>query len=209
MVNEDTGPLSSPRRKAGRPASFTKEQALEAAVPLFWARGYDGTDLEDIAAVLGAAKPSLYRLFGCKKTLFLEALDYYAKASHASFTQLLDQHARVEKALVAAVRHAFTSGCRPGAPQGCLLACVAVAESQNHPEAGRVFASSTKALENAIAKRLERAVLEGELPNTFEPAKRARLCMDLLLASALRARVAIKPADNESLARGIISAVLA
>lgn len=208
MKNEDTGAAGVLRKKAGRPASFTKEQALEAAVPLFWARGYDGTDLEDIASALGAAKPSLYRLFGCKKTLFLEALDHYAKASYASFTQLLDQYPRVEKALVAAVFHAFTKGCRPNEPHGCLLACVAVAEAQNHPEAGQIFARTTYALEGAIAERLGRAVLEGELPNTYEPAKRARLCMDLMLASALRARVAVTPVDNEALAKGIVSAVL-
>lgn len=209
MRNEDTGAACALRKKAGRPASFTKEQALEAAVPLFWARGYDGTDLEDIARVLGAAKPSLYRLFGCKKTLFLEALDHYAKATHTSFTQPLDQLPRVQKALVAAVLLASTNGCRPNGPHGCFLACVAVAEAHNHPEAGQIFRRATNALEEAIAKRLERAVLEGELPSTFEPDKRARLCMDLILASALRARVATSSRDNEALAKGIVSAVLA
>jgi len=36
----------------GRPASFDRQAALERAMVLFWARGYEGWTLEDSQAVM-------------------------------------------------------------------------------------------------------------------------------------------------------------
>jgi AcrR family transcriptional regulator len=48
---------------------------VEAAGPLFGARGYDATRLDDVAAAAGVTKPILYRHFTDKRALYLALLE--------------------------------------------------------------------------------------------------------------------------------------
>ncbi len=48
----------------GRPRQFDFDQALDAALILFWRHGYEGTSLAALAQVMGINMPSLYSAFG-------------------------------------------------------------------------------------------------------------------------------------------------
>jgi AcrR family transcriptional regulator len=56
------------------PVAERRELIIEAAGQLFGERGYDGTRLDDIAAVAGVTKPILYRHFESKRDLYLALL---------------------------------------------------------------------------------------------------------------------------------------
>src|SRR4051812_3480675 len=64
-------------RPRGRPRAFDRARALEQALTLFWERGYEGTSIADLTAVMGITPPSLYAAFGSKEALFREALSLY------------------------------------------------------------------------------------------------------------------------------------
>ena len=51
---------------AGRHRSFDTEEALEAAMLVFWQNGYPGTSLADLTEAMGINKPSLYAAFGTR-----------------------------------------------------------------------------------------------------------------------------------------------
>src|SRR5277367_6742922 len=68
----------------GRPREFDTDAALEKAMRLFWAKGYEGTSLADLTESLRISRPSLYAAFGDKQTLFRAALKRYA-AGPASY----------------------------------------------------------------------------------------------------------------------------
>ena len=43
----------------GRPREFDTDAALEKAMRLFWAKGYEGTSVADLTETLGISRPSL------------------------------------------------------------------------------------------------------------------------------------------------------
>ena len=61
----------------GRPREFEIEQALAAALQVFWDKGYEGASISDLTGAMGITRPSLYAAFGNKEELFKQALDLY------------------------------------------------------------------------------------------------------------------------------------
>ncbi|MGI4812191.1 MAG: TetR/AcrR family transcriptional regulator, partial [Janthinobacterium lividum] len=61
----------------GRHRQFDEGEALEAALSVFWQKGYEGASFEDLTQATGVARPGLYSAFGNKEALFIKALDLY------------------------------------------------------------------------------------------------------------------------------------
>jgi TetR/AcrR family transcriptional regulator, transcriptional repressor for nem operon len=76
-------------RRMGRPLGFDKQEVLEAAERQFRKTGYAGTSLDDICAVTGLGRGSLYAAFGDKRTLFLETLGDYCTRNESAFADSL------------------------------------------------------------------------------------------------------------------------
>ena len=62
--------VSASATKSGRLRSFSEEHALEAAMRVFWKRGYEGPNIIDLTHARGISKSSLYTIFGDKEALF-------------------------------------------------------------------------------------------------------------------------------------------
>lgn len=60
-----------------RPRAFDIDAALEAALRVFWERGYCGASIDELVRATGVARGSLYAAFGDKDGLFLAALERY------------------------------------------------------------------------------------------------------------------------------------
>src|ERR1700750_1547259 len=63
----------------GRPRAFDREAALEAAMLLFWRKGFAAASINDLCEAMGVRSPSLYAAFGSKEALYLEAIERYAR----------------------------------------------------------------------------------------------------------------------------------
>ena len=61
----------------GRPREFDTTEALDAAVGVFWERGYEATSINDLESATGLARSSLYQAFGSKRELYQESLSRY------------------------------------------------------------------------------------------------------------------------------------
>ena len=67
----------TPEPVAGRPRAFDEDNACDAALELFWKRGYQSTTTRDLESALGLSQSSIYNAFGSKRGLFLSALLRY------------------------------------------------------------------------------------------------------------------------------------
>ncbi|KFN02421.1 TetR/AcrR family transcriptional regulator [Bacillus clarus] len=78
---------------------FDEEKALDAAMQLFWEKGYSATSLSDLTAKMGIQRPSLYAAFGDKEGLFEAALRRYTKLHASSIRTKLQNNLSVKEAI--------------------------------------------------------------------------------------------------------------
>ena len=124
-----------------RPREFEIEQALKDAMNVFWERGYEGASLPDLLDSMGIARGSLYKAFGDKKTLFLEALSRYDRDVLTPAITLL--RSKTQDATPPPIKQLFSSvvqAARRGDRRGCLLCNAAAGPAAEDEEIRHVVA---------------------------------------------------------------------
>ncbi|MDW7747288.1 TetR/AcrR family transcriptional regulator [Halomonas sp.] len=64
----------------GRPIAFSPDEAANAAMQVFWARGYESASTRELLGAMCLSRSSLYQAFGNKEQLFLEVLRRYRES---------------------------------------------------------------------------------------------------------------------------------
>ena len=189
----------------GRPRSFDKVRALDAALRVFWEKGYEGASLSDLTEAMGINRPSLYAAFGDKESLFRQVLERYEQGPAAYISEALcEPSARhgVEKMLYGTVA-ALT---RPNSPHGCLLVQGALACGDESSAMRKELATRRTAGEVALRKRLKRAKEEGEFPASVDPTDLARFYMAVMHGMSVQASGGASRAALESVAETALRA---
>src|ERR1700748_1375596 len=70
----------SHNRSMGRPKSFSREEVLEKAMPVFWKHGFADTSLHELERATGVNKSGLYTEFRDKEDLFVACLRHYLES---------------------------------------------------------------------------------------------------------------------------------
>ncbi len=170
----------------GRPREFDAQEALTAALRVFWMRGYEGASLTELTDAMGITRPSLYACYGNKESLFRKALDLYEHEKLAYMTAALDAPTArgVAERLL---RGALDMQLNATDPKGCLgvissVTCGAEAESIKAEVLVRRASSDA-----ALMARFERAKQEGDLPDGIEPQALARYMTAVIQGLCLQA----------------------
>ncbi|AXK21332.1 MULTISPECIES: TetR/AcrR family transcriptional regulator [Bacillus] len=80
-----------------RTREFDEDQVLDAAMQLFWEKGYEATSLSDLTSRMGIQRPSIYSTFGDKKELFEAALRRYTMSRASDIRNKLQSHSSVKE----------------------------------------------------------------------------------------------------------------
>jgi AcrR family transcriptional regulator len=169
----------------GRPRAFDADVALERAMHVFWAKGYEGAALSDLTRAMRINRPSLYAAFGNKEQLFRKVLDRYMNGPLAFFGKALGAaKARdvIEQIFFGAARMAGD----PRLPAGCLMVQGALAVGKAAGSVRKEAAGRRAASEVALRRRLQRAKREGDLPQDADPSELARYVMTVLQGMAVQ-----------------------
>ncbi|MFJ7663522.1 TetR/AcrR family transcriptional regulator [Lysinibacillus sp. NPDC097162] len=81
-----------------RTREFDEDQVLNAAMQLFWEKGYEATSLSDLTSRMGIQRPSIYSTFGDKKELFEAALRKYTMSRASDIRTKLQSHSSIKEA---------------------------------------------------------------------------------------------------------------
>ena len=181
----------------GRPRAFDREEALEAAMVLFWRKGFEGASLNDLTAAMGIQPASLYKAFGNKRTLFEKALARYLAGPVAFVHDALNEptaHAVADRILRRTAEF-LTEG---RSQRGCMTIQAALAGGVEGEPIRRKLIALRVEVQDALRRRFERAKSEGDLPNDADAADLARLITALYQGMTVQA---INGASREDLLR--------
>ncbi|RST10037.1 TetR/AcrR family transcriptional regulator [Streptomyces sp. WAC05374] len=164
-----------------RTKEFDPDAALQAALELFWERGYEATSMADLTDRLGIGRASIYATFGNKHELYLKAMDRYAETREP---RLMDELSRPGPALpaVRAVVRRFAAEASSETERltGCFFTNTAAELAPRDRAAARRVEIGWEHVETVLHSALARARAQGELAADRDPRALARMLLVLM-----------------------------
>jgi len=186
-------PEGESKRGRGRPAVFDRAVALQAAMKLFWERGYEGTSFDDLISAMGISASSFYNSFGSKEALYCEATQSYLQWAGQWFFAILNDPSSDTKTAFArlfeATAEEFTRGDHP---LGCMISLAGTHCSPGMSNIRDMMAEHRAFSESAMAERIRKGVAASDMPS--------RTDCDMLAAyySAVARGLAVQARDGAS-----------
>jgi TetR/AcrR family transcriptional repressor of nem operon len=183
-----------------RPRQFDEGRVLDAAMRVFWQRGYQGTSAQDLVNATGLSRSSLYNTYSSKQALFERALEHYQHRTR-EFAALLNGDAPVKDRIRRLLETAVSASPPHAETRGCLVTNTAV-EAGHRPQTARLVRKNFQTLQSALELALERAKAKGEFSTTRSPADLALYFLTTLQGLRVMANVT-PPRDQHVLLRVI------
>jgi AcrR family transcriptional regulator len=183
----------------GRRREFDVDQALDAALCVFWRKGYEGASYTDLTEATGVQRPALYSAFGNKEALFRRALSRYYERYLDYLPEALALPTSREVVAHLLYRGADLHTRYPDHP-GCLGINGALAASDESEPVRQALIEARAAGEVQLRERLQRAKAEGDLPETARPEALAAFVMAVLHGIAVQAKAGFSRDTLEAVA---------
>jgi AcrR family transcriptional regulator len=172
--------------KTGRPISFDKDAALEAAMLLFWERGYEGTSMADLTQAMGLNPSSIYAAFGDKHALFQLAVKRYMDSRAQYATKALEEPT-LEKVIRKLFDNTVAFLTTPGHPPACMTLAGAMGCSVDAAPARDLMTEIRKQNEVAMKERFLKARKSGELSKDINVDDYTRYLSSILAGLSIQA----------------------
>jgi TetR/AcrR family transcriptional repressor of nem operon len=182
-----------------RPKAFNEEEAIDRAVDVFWAKGYEATSMQDLINAMGIQRGSLYATFGSKQQLFLKSLKRYGVVVVNKLLEILESKPSaiesIELFFSQLVEHLLTAG----ELRSCLVTNSAIERGLRDEETKQQVLHLLNVLEKGFYDTLLRANKNGEFSTEFDLKKVANY-----LTSSMQGLIVIgKVCSERSVLEGI------
>lgn len=181
----------------GRPRAFDRSAALEAAMRIFWQKGFTAASMTDLCDAMGICSPSLYAAFGSKQELYAEAICHYGERGGALLREAMNSAPTARLGIEAFLRLSAQSLACSGRPSGCMVVLSSVASEGVTELAGVVLSERKKALE-MVETRLRRGIKEGDVPPDTNVKSLARYFVTLHQGMSIQARDGATPRELDA-----------
>src|SRR5262245_59506289 len=160
-------PRESKNSKMGRPTGFSTDKALEAAMRVFWQKGYEGASLTDLTGAMGINRSSMYAAFGDKEALFQKALKRYTQGP-MGWVESAIQKPTAGESIKALLEGSVAFLSDPTHPR-CCFSVQGLATGDESEPVRLSMIDWRKGFERAVRERLQQARNEGDLPKIVNP----------------------------------------
>jgi len=161
--------------------------ALEAAMRLFWLKGYAATSVSELCTVMGIASPSMYAAFGNKEALYQAALEHFSKTRGMPiWLQVMKAKSAREtvETLFLCTIEGYTKGNQP---LGC-MSTLALVDLDESPRLAEFVKSGRESTYQMLREKFTEAVETGEFPKHADVDSLARVYLTLLQGISIQAR---------------------
>ena len=145
-------------------SKFDRQEVLEKAKNVFWAKGYLGTSTRKLQIAIDMRPGSIYAAFGSKSDLFITVLNHYAQAlEHKMRTQVFGQ-ADVLQAFKIQIHDLVLSPNQSRPSEMCMLVKTLSELDESHVEILSLARSLLAGVETMFAEILTQAKTQNTLP---------------------------------------------
>lgn len=188
----------------GRPREFDKEQALDAAMHLFWRQGYEATSMQNLLDTMQLSKSSLYQTFGSKHELFQQCLKHYRDMMTTDSLQQLAQAATgrefIERIFLSVVERAK----KPADRIGCLVMNTAAELAQRDKDIGKLIKLGIESFIRVFEQAVAQAQREGDISPDKNPRALGRFLMNNLSGLNSMAKAGASEADLKDIVKQVM-----
>ncbi|MEM8675062.1 MAG: TetR/AcrR family transcriptional regulator [Cyanobacteria bacterium P01_G01_bin.67] len=172
----------------GPQKQFDTEVALDKAMEVFWAHGYEAASLAELLKNMGIGKKSLYDTFGNKKSLFIKALEHYALTTVKGMRDRLSSEGSALENLKQLLQEWQKMHSQPGSC-GCMLGTNIADFTTEDAEIAKLLRNYLQQVEDVFCTALTQAQSDGEIVSDIESRNLARLLLCTTQGIALVGRV--------------------
>ena len=154
-----------------RPREFDIDEALDAAMGAFWEGGYEATSMADLMEAMDLQKGSIYKAFGDKHSLFVQALDRYLDAGYRKIRHALEGAESPKDGVKRWLCFILGVCCEQETRRGC-FAVNAITELGSHDEqVAKRLRQHFDGIERLLAKVIEEGQQCGEFREDMSAAE--------------------------------------
>jgi AcrR family transcriptional regulator len=172
----------------GRPRAFDREVALRRAMEVFWEHGYEGSSMSDLTAAMGINSPSLYAAFGGKEDLFRAAVGLYGETEGGYTARALREEPTARASIEAMLRDNAAAYTHADKPHGCMVVLAGSTYTTRSKTIRDFLVEKRRETTEDIRKRLDRGVVEGDLPADTDTTALAGFYTTVLYGLSIQAR---------------------
>lgn len=183
----------------GRHREFDVQEVLDAALDVFWQKGYEGASYADLTSATGVERPGLYSAFGNKESLFKQALERYYDHYLAFFPAALELPTSKEVVKDILFKSIEVNTRNPDC-RGCLGIQGALAVSDSSEPVRLAVVEARAKGESILRERLERARDDGDLPASADCSALASYVCAVLHGMAVQAKAGFSKEKLEAVA---------
>lgn len=189
----------------GRPREFDAAAVLDAALDVFWEKGYEATTTQDLCTRTGLGRGSLYNAFGSKHRLYEEAVRRYAETWAARQLALLAQPGNAWERLRRLMVGVIDADLADPGRRGCLALNAAAEVSGRSGAVPASLRTQFRDLEDALTD----VVAAGQRAGELRADRPARQVARVVQSTYYGLRALAKVSDDRAALLDVVEGTLA
>lgn len=176
-----------------RNKEFEPKQIADAAMQVFWEKGYAATSVQDLVDGTGLSRSSLYNTFDNKQNLYCEALKSYKQVTLANI-EILEGTGSVKSRIETLYLNILENELHDPKRKGCFAANAALELADAEQDIARLIQENFARLHQAF----ERLILEGQKNGEIALDKDAKALAYFFVNTMQGMRIMGKSSNKES-----------